>query len=390
MMKLDKFDVDRPGLERVEQLGKLAEDAAMALDTAAFFEALRASDVPYLAHKHREDPRALFDTTVAAVHRLGQSSPAIALGVSQHLSSMWAFTLTRRLLAGGDALAAAVAEFLAEVIDRRLLIANTTSQAGSDRIGASGTSVTATPESITVDGWSTYMSLATEADKVTFVARMPDGAQVAVLADLRGEPALRVSEDLLFGEYMVLADTRKLFFDHIEVPWSRVIGPDPRLAVFYTVQLMCQNLCIAALNLGGARRMLDETRRHGHRMTTADGESLVRSEAFSCGVGRLAVSYVAAERLVRSLVDVVVAIDAGLADDPDTAADGLLQVMAVKHTVVRLIESIAVESRKLVGTRAFMNDHPVARIGGEVVFGALGSATEKGTERQVGARYLEA
>lgn len=389
MTLIDGFAVDRDGLDGIDELARLADEAADKGDSSEFYTPLRSTDVPYLLTHHRDDPARLFDATVAAVHEIGSGSPAIALAVSQHMSSMWTFGTAHTLVNGGDQVAATVSAFLDEVYERRLLIANTTSQAGGSVIGASASTISEREGSHVVEGWSTFMSMATEADKITFITRTREGHPVAVLTDLAGNPGLRVSDALLFGDHLALADTRRVHFDRAVVPSSALVGPDPRLGLFYVVNLICQNLSVAALYLGGARRILDETRRFGHATTLASGSTVAESSSFAADIGRLVIAYGTSVHLIRSAAPMLAGLHAATSIDPDAANDVLLRVTAIKHEVARNIEEITVNCRKLIGARAFMGDHPVSRIGAEVVFAALGPATEKNIERNVGARFLE-
>ncbi|MBX6381656.1 MAG: hypothetical protein IRZ07_01585 [Microbispora sp.] len=389
MLDADLPSAGTSGLERLDEVAKLADEAARSRDTAAFYAALRASDLPFLLRHHRDDPAGLFATTVSALHRLGESSPAIALGVSQHMASMLAFGLARSLLGDDDSSSAVVGRLLDEVFERRLLIANTTSHAGGKKIGAAGSRIERIDDAFVVEGHSTFMSLATEADKVIFLTRTADNNLVGVVADL-ADPALRISEDLLFGEHLALADTRKLHFNKLTVPKDNVIGPDVRLNVFYNVQLIAHNLCVAALYLGGAFRILQEVKRFGRETELPSGSKLMSSESFSANVGRLAIAYSSSLRLLLSASRTAEDLYRAPSIDQRAAGAHLLSVSSIKYSVARQIEFIAAEGRKLIGTRAFMGDHPVARIAAEVVFAALGPATEKLIELNVGARYLEA
>lgn len=377
------------GLERLPEVSDAAEKAATQRDPAAFFATLRASDVPFLPRLHHGDPAGLFKATVAVAHVLGESSPGLALGVSQHLASMWAFELTRSMTSQQDALAEIVGELLESVYSGRLLIANTTSQAGGRKMGASGSTISWSDGSYVVEGWSTYMSLASEADKLTFVTRDANGAPVGVITDLTGNDAIHISEELLFGDHLVLADTRRVRFERLVLPERNVIRSDPRLDTFYLVQLVCQNLCSAALYLGGAHRLIEETKLFGHGVFLPSGEPLSSTGAFSSDVGEMVLVYMNALRLLLSADRLVEELDRS-GPTTEQAASCLRHVTAIKHSVAKDVEQIAINSRKLLGARSFMSDHPVSRIGGEIVFGALGPGTEKATEREFGQQYLEA
>ncbi|MDN5855468.1 MAG: hypothetical protein L0K86_22015 [Actinomycetia bacterium] len=373
--------------DHLDEVTEAAERTAVTGDTAPFFAAFRASDLPFLLNLH--GPDAHVAATIASLHAIGERSPGLALGVSQHMAAMLAFGLADGLLSADGSTTGVVGTLLEEVFAKRLLVANTTSHAGGDKIGAPGSTITDTESGFVVNGYSTFLSLATEADKLVFLTRGRDGNPVGVVTDLVGNPALRVSDELLFGDHLVLADTRKVQFANLEVSRASVIGPDPRLDLFYLVQLACHNLCVASLYLGGAHRILEETRQFGLRATLPTGAALATADSFSAALGKLAIEYLGAQHLLRAAAASVLEIGAAARMEPGTARDRLLRVSAVKHQVALVIEDIATKCRKLVGARAFMNGHPVARIGAEVVFAALGPATEKLIERNVGARYLE-
>ncbi|MFV2144869.1 hypothetical protein [Isoptericola sp. G70] len=390
MLLTTELSGPRPGLDGLDEVAALADEAVASGDTGPFYQALRASELPYLLKHYRDDPHGLLLATVTALHTIGARSPGLALGVSQHLSSMLAFGIGRSVLSGDDAAGKVVRGLLDETFDRRLLIANTTSQGGGSTIGASGSRIVDAGGAFRVDGHSTYMSLATEADKVVFLTYDAGRNPVGVVTDLRGNPALQVAGDLLFGDHLVLADTRRLTFAGLEVPPESVFGPDPTLNAFYSLQLMCHNLCVAALYLGGGHRILEETAQHGRSTTLPSGEPLSRSDSFAANVGRVAISYTNSLDLI--LAQAPTFRDLATADvlDAGGVARGLLRVSTAKYTVAKNVETIAAEGRKLIGARTFMQDHPVARIGAEVVFAALGPATEKLIERNFGTRYLEA
>jgi alkylation response protein AidB-like acyl-CoA dehydrogenase len=371
----------------LDEVTEAAELAVATGDATTFFAVFRASDMPFLLNLH--PPNAHVAVTIASLHAIGERSPGLAFGVSQHMAAMLAFGLADGMLRADASTARVVDTLLEEVFAKRLLVANTTSHAGGDKIGAPGSTITDTESGFVVSGYSTFLSLATEADKLIFLTRGRDGSPVGVVTDLVGNPALKVSDELLFGDHLVLADTRKVNFANLEVSRNSVIGADSQLDIFYLVQLACQNLCVASLYLGGAHRILEETRQFGLRTTLPTGAALATADSFSAALGRLAIEYLGAQHLLRAAAAIVLEIGAAALIEPSAARNRLLRISAVKHQVARVIEDIATECRKLVGTRAFMNGHPVARIGAEVVFAALGPATEKLIERNVGALYLK-
>ncbi|GAB3085990.1 hypothetical protein [Nocardioides zeae] len=375
------------GLEDLDYLTRLAEDAVARGRTDDFYAALRRSEIPYLLSHHAGDLRELVLASLAALHALGTASPAIALGVSQHMATMLAFGLSGRLLEEHETAGPVIGALLQETLAQRLLIANTTSQGGGNRIGTKGSQISPEGEGFRIDGHSTFMSLATEAEKIVFLTYAAGGALVGVVTDA-DTPGLEVSGELLFGDHLALADTRRVFFDGLHVEADAVFGPDPALNAFYALQLVCHNLCVSALYLGGGRRIVEEVRRHGRTSMLPSGAPLATSDSFGANVGGLVITYLNAVDLLLSQVHLVSTLTGGDALDPATAGAALLRVSTAKHGVARSAETVATEGRKLIGARAFMGDHPVGRIGAEIAFAALGPATEKLIERNVGLKFL--
>lgn len=387
MLTPPEFSHSRAGLGDLDALVELAEGAAADGRTDDFYAALRGSDIPYLLSHHADNPRKLLLASLTALHALGSASPAIALGVSQHMATMLAFGLSGRLLEENDAAGRVIGSLLRESVERRILIANTTSQGGGDRIGAKGSQISPEGEGFRVDGHSTFMSLATEAQKIVFLTYDAGGGLVGVVADADAS-GLNVSDELLFGDHLVLADTRRVAFDGLHVEADAVFGPDPRLNAFYVLQLVCHNLCVSALYLGGAHRIVEEVRRYGRTGTLSSGAPLATSDSFGTNVGGLVITYLNAVDLLLSQIPLVSALAGGGRLDTATTGAALLRVSTAKHGVARGIETVAAEGRKLIGARAFMGGHPVARIGSEIVFAALSPATEKLIERNVGLKFL--
>jgi alkylation response protein AidB-like acyl-CoA dehydrogenase len=384
------FDQRLNGLERLDDIIALAEVGAQTGNLRDFYDAFRGSDIPFLHETCDGDVQKLFRATVTSLHEIGTSSPAIALGVSQHMASMFAFGIARTILGGDTRSWQMVDALLSEVQSNRFLLANTTSHAGNQKIGASGSSIRKVEEGYLVEGYSTYMSLALEADKVVFLSRSEDGDLLAVISDLKGNPGLKIEQDLLFGDHLALADTRRLVFNNFVAPAEQVIGPDPGLNAFYLVQLICHNLCVASLYLGGAGRMLKEAIAFSHATYLPDGRILSQSEMQQANIGRLGIIYFNSAQLIfasgAALTDLQAAgtLDAGL------AASVLSRISATKYVVAQNVEHIASETRKIVGARSFMDGHPIGRINSEIVFGALGPATEKLIELKFGAALLAA
>ena len=141
MLTPPEFSHNRAGLDDLDALVELAEGAAADGRTDDFYAALRRSDIPYLLSHHADNPRKLLLASLTALHALGSASPAIALGVSQHMATMLAFGLSGRLLEEHDAAGPVIGSLLRETVERRILIANTTSQSGGDRIGAKSSQI---------------------------------------------------------------------------------------------------------------------------------------------------------------------------------------------------------------------------------------------------------
>lgn len=384
------FDQRFKGLEKLDDIVALAEVGAQTENLRDFYDAFRDSEVPFLQETYGSDIGQLFRATVTSLHEIGISSPAIALGVSQHMASMFAFGIAKAILSSDTRSFQMMDALLGEVHRNRHLLANTTSHAGNQQIGASGSSIRKVADGYLVEGYSTYMSLALEADKVVFLSRSEDGELLAVISDLKGNPGLNIEKDLLFGNHLALADTRRLTFNRFVASADQVIGPDPNLNAFYLVQLICHNLCVAALYLGGGARLLKEAIKFSHATRLPDGRVLAQSEMQQANLGRLGIIYFNSAQLI-------LAAGAGLSDfqaagslDAGLAGSILSRISATKYAVAQNVERIATETRKIVGARAFMDNHPIGRINNEIVFGALGPATEKLIELKFGAALLGA
>ncbi|AUX21622.1 uncharacterized protein SOCEGT47_021080 [Sorangium cellulosum] len=379
----------RPGLDldrQTELAAGALKEALAARDLPAFYRAFRATDLPFLGLVYEGDAAGLFRACAHVLHRLGGLSPAVALAVENHFyvsSAIATFPI------GDDArLDARRRALLAELVEGRLLVANTNSRVHTDRVGAVGTRARKVAGGYVVSGAASYTSLATEGDLLIFTTALEEGAPAVFLTRPRGNPAVEIG-DYLFPDAMLDSDTRRIVFHDLFVPEEDLLlgGQSPSVMELLQFEMVWHQALIPALYLGAAAAAIEEARRFLRAVRAREGAPLAELDGMIVDVGRLVIRVRAACAAVREAGEAMGSIRS--ARDRAERLPRLFELAGVaKYVGTRCAEETVAAARGIVGARAFAGDNPIERLSKEVVFGPLGPEVNAAIERAHGRRAL--
>ena len=371
------------------QLGRAAaalEEAVGHGDTATFYQTFRSTDLPFLVGAYSEDakglPRACFDV----LHRFGSISPAVALAVENHYyvtSALGTFPAH-----GNPALEARRRPLLREIVEGRLLVANTNSRVHADRLGAVGSRACREDGGFRITGSAAYMSLASQGDLVFFLSQIDGEGPAVFVAALRGNPGIEIGP-LLFPRVMVDSDTRRVLFKDVLLPADSLlmVGRTEEMAKLSSYQTAWHQTLLCAPFLGAAGRALEEARRFLRSVRGPNEQPLAELDGMIVDVGRMAIRYRGACCLAHQAGEALERLARRRPRLPELA-DALDLACAAKQVSTRCAEEIVGEVRRIIGGRAFTGSHPLERLSAEVMFGPLGGEISAFIERRYGRRVL--
>lgn len=364
------------------------EEALHVRDLAIFYQAFRATSLPFLCGDYRDDPEMLFPACFEVVHRLGGISPAVALAVENHY---YVTSAVATFSAVADTEMEAFRQrLLSAVVEQRLLVANTNSKIHGGRIGAVGTVAVRDGGGFRIDGEAAYASLATEADILVLLTEIVgEGFAIFVVPDLRDNPAIEIGE-YLFPEAMLDSDTRRIRFRDLRLPLEALASAGSSLAASKLVpfEMAWHQALIAALYLGCAARSIDEARIFLQATNDRDGRPLAELDGMVVDMGRLALEYSCARSAVEKCANGFRAARELPRDDVRLEHISNLASSA-KYTACRTAESIVATARRIVGARAFVGGSTLERLSNEVVFGSLGPEVSAVIERRFGMQVMK-
>lgn len=374
-------------------LGRQTELAADALkkalaerDLPAFYRVFRSTDLPFLGLVYEGDAAGLFRACAHVLHRLGGISPAVALAVENHFyvsSAIATFPIgdDERLEGRRRAL-------LAEIVEKRRLVANTNSRVHTDRVGAMGTRTRKVDGGHMVSGAASYTSLATEGDLLIFTTLLEEGFPAVLMTRPRGNAAVEIGP-YLFPDAMIDSDTRRIVFHDLFVPDEDFLlgGQGPEVMQLLLFEMVWHQVLIPSLYLGAAAQAIEESRRFLRAVRAREGGPLAELDGMIVDVGRLAIRYRAACAVVREAGEAMGTILR--ARDRAERLPRLYELAgAAKYVGTRCAEEIVAAARGIVGARAYAGDSVLERLCKEVVFGPLGPEVNAVIERAHGRRAL--
>lgn len=359
-----------------------------------FFDAVRASSIPFLPCTLQQEAGELFVRSFEAFYHLGWASVPLTVGLTMHQYNL-------------AALATLPVPAAPEFERRRQVLVDTIHRYRSlmaissfgENIKAKGTpskNVTVTPQpdgTFVCKGRKGFQSMASEADILLFSGSL--GEHMGMFyTNLKGQSALTVGEPLFSGA-MAMSDTRPVDFNNLVIQRRNVLSTTDDLTdhvSFYATAWF--EALIAAAYLGGACRALDEVRKFALSVHTEDGEPLAELDGFMTDAGRLAIALRSSLAMTHSFAMCAdryckLVREGAPASTLDAVANDLMDCGSViKYATTKTAVEIVNGSRGLVGTRAMATNHPIYSLNEQIVFGPLHPTIPARLERSVGSELL--
>jgi alkylation response protein AidB-like acyl-CoA dehydrogenase len=359
-----------------------------------FFDAVRASSIPFLPCVLQKEAGELFTRSFEAFYHLGWASVPLTVGLTMHQYNL-------------AALATLPVPAAPEFERRRQVLVDTIHRYRSlmaissfgENIKARGTPsknviVTAQPDGTFVcRGRKGFQSMASEADILLFSGSV--GEHMGMFyTNLKGQTALTVGEPLFSGA-MAMSDTRPVEFNNLVIQRRNVLSTTDDLTdhvSFYATAWF--EALIAAAYLGGACRALDEVRKFALSVHTEDGEPLAELDGFLTDAGRLAIALRANLAMTHSFASCAdryckLVRESAPAATLDAVANDLMDCGSViKYATTKTAVDIVSGARGLIGTRAMATNHPIHALNEQIVFGPLHPTIPARLERSVGSELL--
>lgn len=375
--------------DEIDTAAKALERSLASADLSQFYSVFRSTGLPFLCGEYADDARSLFSACFEVVHRLGGLSPAVALAVENHYyvtSAIATFPTD-----GDPELDRRRRALLASVVDGRLLVANTNSKAHTDKVGQLGTAARREGSGFRIKGVAAYTSLATEADLLVLMTELEgEGLALFVVSPLCDNPGVEIGP-YLFPDAMIDSDTRRVTFHDLSLPEDALLATtrDELTQLLFHFEMAWHQLLIPALYLGAAARAIEEARVFLTSTRGRDGRLLSELDGMVIDVGRLALEYSCACRVVEVAGDALGEV-VSLPRDARQVERAVHLAAAAKYVGTRTAESVVTAARRIVGARAFTGGWALERLSQEVVFASLGPEVSAIIERRYGKLALGA
>jgi alkylation response protein AidB-like acyl-CoA dehydrogenase len=372
--------------EQLSQVASALEAGLRRGDLAGFFDAFRSSDLPFLGWTHQEDAHGLFRACFNILHRLGGISPAAALAIENHLyvsSALATFPLR-----DDPDLDARRRALLEQIIQKRMLVANTSTTVHADKVASRGTVTRRVKGGFQVDGTAAYTSLASHGDILVLISIIEGEGPAVFFSPIRGNSGLEIGP-LLLPRAMVESDTRRLTFREFFVPEENLLlsSSNKLMQHLITYELSWHQLLIPSLYLGAGAAAIEEVRRFLQSVRGRNDQPLAELDGMVIDAGRMALQYRAA--CCTALQAGCGLVAASRSPLSTTALSEALDLASTsKYTGTRCAEELVAEARRIVGVRAFAGGHPLERLSLDVMFGPLGPEVNAAIERRIGQRVL--
>jgi alkylation response protein AidB-like acyl-CoA dehydrogenase len=373
-----------------EQLDEVADGLREALpqrDLSGFYRLFRSTDLPFVPVTGELETRELFRFCFEVLHRFGSLSPAVALAVENHYYVSSAIATFPH---GGDpVLDERRRSLLSAIRDGRMLVANTNSKVHGKKLGAVGTHAKAGPDGYRVNGAASFTSLASEGDLLVFITQIEEhGPAVFAISPMQDNPAIDIG-DYLFPSAMLDSDTRRITFHDLELPEeSLLISPkNPEADLLFAFEMAWHQLLIPALYLGAAAGALEEVRKFLRATVGKDDRPLAELDGMVIDVGRLAINYRAACRVLLQAGDRLAEVGP-LPGDAELLNRAAGEASIAKYVGTQCAEAVVTAVRRIVGARSFAGGHALDRLSQEVMFGPLGPEVGAVIERKHGRQAL--
>jgi len=358
-------------------------DEAMCANPERFWEALRATSIPYIPTYFRSEPDQGHRLASAALREIGRKNIGLGYALENHL-----------FVVGGmeTYLSLHPNELLRSLLDQacelRQFIANTHGYVHADRAFSEGLSVRRAPGGLFIDGQGTFLSLAGTAD---WLLLLLDGTEsVALFFPIKGDASIRLG-GLSFPKILVESDTRGLRCEGTFVPQELNLPiPPEHLASggAFATSVLAWHLSLCACQfLGGVSHLVDHTLHFARKFKSFDNRPLERLDGVVAEIGQIGLRVGAIEAMIGE-------VSRALAITPP-AGNGsflpelLFRAQVANHLGMELIEEVSRRCRRILGTRLFSSGAaPFDRITTELLLGPLVPRNNSLLERDVGHALL--
>jgi alkylation response protein AidB-like acyl-CoA dehydrogenase len=372
-------------MESLDRVASALESSLAANDLTEYYTALRASELPFVAVNYGGDTFALARACRDILHRLGGLSPAVALAFENHLfvtAALATFSVNN------EALEAKARAILEKIGRERLLVANTSSRVHANKLNALGTLAKREGDGFRISGSAAYTSLSTQSDLLLFMTRMEDGRPALFIAPLKNQPEIEIGP-YLFPRAMIESDTRRIEFHDLFVPEDSLLqgGQGRDMLLLNQFELTWHLTMIPALYLGAAARAIEEARKFLRSVNNTDGKPLSELDGMIVDVGRLAIRYRTARKVLDYAVEELGQETQNVLE-PELVRKGFERAAETKYVGTSYAEEIVTQARRIVGARSFTAGQALERLSMESLFGTLGPEPGAYIERLIGAPAL--
>jgi alkylation response protein AidB-like acyl-CoA dehydrogenase/putative sterol carrier protein len=242
--------------------------------------------------------------------------------------------------------------YVAESIAGRKVgaLAVTEPDAGSD-VAALRTSATRQGDAYLVNGAKTFITNGAEGDFYTVAVRIgsePGAAGIGLLVVDADTPGVRVSSRLAkLGWHC--SDTAEIVFENARVPVGHLIGEERSGFAQLMQSFALERLCAAAIAVGSADVVLEETLRH-LAQRRAFGQPLASFQALRHRLADLAAELAAGRQLTWHTAWLL-----------ERGEPAMREAAMAKLVTTELGKRIADECLQMFGGYGFMEEYPVAR-----------------------------
>ena len=373
--------------QQLDALTATLEEGLARDDLAPFWKFFRSTDLPFLCGPLASKPRELFNRCCEVVHRVGAYSPAAAFAIENHYfvcASVATYPAT-----GDPRLEQTRNAMLGIIVGGRLLVANSASVTHGKKLGQLGTTVVREGTKFRLNGRTSFVSLASQADVLVLGAVIENEGQALFGVPMKITPGIEIGP-FLFPSAMLDSDTRQVIFNDVLLgPESLISTPATQtIQTLKDFELLWHQTLSAAVYLGAASGALDEARRFLLGTQGVDGRPLAELDGMITDMGRLYLDYYAACSVVTEAGNAVAQVRS-LPEDEARLADAFRLARTCKYVGTRSAEALVTAARRIVGTRTFTGGHRLERLSKEVMFGSLSLEVGAAVERRVGREALQ-
>ncbi len=387
--------IDRDTIRaQAREIAEKTEAAPQDKKSRTFFDAVRASSIPYLPCFLQEDAGELFVRSYEAFYLMARASVPLAVGLTMHQYNLAALATLP---------VPSVPEFerrrqmLVDTIRRyRSLMAISSFGENIKHKDEAFRNVVAVPQSdggFVCSGSKGFQSIASEADILLFSGFVGDEMGMFYV-NLKNQPAIELGPSLFPGA-MALTDTRPVQFNNLRLKSRNVLSISDDLTdhvSFYATAWF--EALVTAAYLGGACRALEEVRKFANSVHTDDDEPLAEVDGFLVDSGRLSLELRSQLVMARSFglcCDRYCRLVRAQGDpeEIDRVANDLMDCGSlIKYSATRAACHIVSGARNLIGTRSMGPHHPIAALSEQVLFGPMHPTISARIERSFGADML--